>query len=150
MAKAADLSKGDRVRWSTPQGRTTGEVVRIMTKPFSIKGTDLQASKDDPRVVVQSEKTGAQAGHKPSALTKLAGSARKKGAKPEAAKAAKKEDAEPKEAKAKVKAKGKGTKAKATEKKTTEKKAKAKKGKAKDGKPAAAKKKAGKKAAEKG
>jgi hypothetical protein len=73
VAKAADLHEGDRVRWSTPQGKTTGEVVRIMTKPFSIKGTELKASKDDPRVLVQSEKTGARAGHKPSALQKVGG-----------------------------------------------------------------------------
>ena len=74
MAKAGDISKGDRVRWRTSQGKTTGRVIRIMTKPFSIKGTDLKASKDDPKVLVESEKTGAQAGHKPSALEKLKGS----------------------------------------------------------------------------
>ncbi len=71
MAKIEDLSKGDRVRWGTSQGKTTGTVVGIRTKPFSIKGTDLKASKDDPKVVVESEKTGAKAGHKPSALSKL-------------------------------------------------------------------------------
>ena len=71
MAEEGDLSKGDRVRWRTSQGKTTGRVIRIMTKPFSIKGTDLKASKDDPKVLVESEKTGAQAGHKPSALEKL-------------------------------------------------------------------------------
>ena len=72
MAKLENLSKGDRVGWETSQGKTTGTVDRIMTKPFSIKGTDLKASKEDPRVVVRSEKTGAEAGHKPSALRKLA------------------------------------------------------------------------------
>lgn len=71
MAKLKDLNKGDRVRWGTSQGKTTGKVVSIKTKPFSIKGTDLKASKEKPKVVVQSEKTGAKAGHKPSALKKL-------------------------------------------------------------------------------
>jgi hypothetical protein len=71
MAKLRDLSKGDRVGWKTSQGKTTGTVVDIKTKPFSIKGTDLKASKDKPKVVVRSEKTGAKAGHKPSALQKL-------------------------------------------------------------------------------
>lgn len=81
MAKATNLEKGDRVRWGTSQGKTTGKVVRIMTKPFSIKGTDLKASKDDPKVVVKSEKTGAEAGHKPSALKKLKATAKGSGGK---------------------------------------------------------------------
>lgn len=75
MAKIEGLSKGDRVRWGTSQGKTTGKVVGIKTKPFSIKGTDLKASKEKPKVVVESEKTGAKAGHKPSALKKLQGKA---------------------------------------------------------------------------
>lgn len=80
MAKLADLNKGDRVRWGTSQGKTTGKVVGIKTKPFSIKGTDLKASKDSPKVLVESEKTGAQAGHKASALKKLAEKAKGKAA----------------------------------------------------------------------
>lgn len=71
MAKIDDLKKGDRVSWATSQGRTRGKVVGIRTKPFSIKGTDLTASKDEPMVEVESEKTGAHAGHKASALSKL-------------------------------------------------------------------------------
>ena len=71
MAKIDDLKKGDRVSWDTSQGRTRGKVVGIRTKPFSIKGTDLTASKDKPMVEVESEKTGAHASHKASALSKL-------------------------------------------------------------------------------
>ena len=79
MAKIEDLSKGDRVRWGTSQGKTEGKVVGIKTKPFSIKGTDLKASKDKPKVVVESERSGARAGHKPSALQKLKAKASGKG-----------------------------------------------------------------------
>ena len=137
MAKIAELSKGDRVRWGTSQGKTTGTVVGIRTKPFSIKGTELKASKDDPKVVVESEKTGAQAGHKPSALSKLEARATGKdgGGATSKAKDAKAKD-KPKEAKAKDKpkeAKAKGAKAKD---------AKAKDAKAKDAKGTKAKGKA--------
>ena len=62
--------KGDKVRWNTPQGETHGEVVEVRTSPFSIEGTDLKASEDDPRIVVVSDRTGARAAHKPGALRK--------------------------------------------------------------------------------
>ena len=125
MAKLEDLSKGDRVAWETSQGRTTGTVDRIMTKPFSIKGTDLKASKEDPRVVVRSEKTGAEAGHKPSALRKLV---KKKTS-------AKDRDAKSKDAKAKdTKTKAKDTKAKSNDSKAKSKDSKSSDTKSKDAK----------------
>jgi hypothetical protein len=62
--------KGDKVAWNTSQGETTGVVVARRTEPFSIKGTDLHASEDDPRYVVRSDRTGEEAGHKADALTK--------------------------------------------------------------------------------
>jgi hypothetical protein len=112
MAKLQDLSKGDRVGWRTSQGKTTGTVVGVRTKPFSIKGTDLKASKDKPKVVVRSERTGATAGHKPSALQKLKDkvSGTAKGTK---AKDPKAKDPKAKGAKAKG-AKGKGPKGRAS------------------------------------
>ena len=65
---AENLKKGDKVSWNTSQGRTHGEVVAVRTSDFSIEGTELKASEDDPRVEVRSDKTGKHAGHKPSAL----------------------------------------------------------------------------------
>ncbi len=111
MAKLQDLSKGDRVGWRTSQGKTTGTVVGVRTKPFSIKGTDLKASKDKPKVVVKCERTGATAGHKPSALQKLKDkvSGTAKGTK---AKDPKAKDAKGKDAKAKG-PKGRASKGKA-------------------------------------
>jgi hypothetical protein len=50
--------KGDQVRWNTSQGETHGKVVEVKTSDFSIEGTDLKASEDDPRIVVESAKTG--------------------------------------------------------------------------------------------
>jgi hypothetical protein len=62
--------KDDKVRWNTSQGETHGKVVDIRTSDFSIEGTDLTASQDDPRIVVESDKTGKRAAHKPDALKK--------------------------------------------------------------------------------
>ncbi|MFP7759957.1 DUF2945 domain-containing protein [Marisediminicola sp. LYQ134] len=66
------LSVGDRVSWSTPQGRTQGTVTERKTKDFQLAGQKFTASDDDPAFVVESEKTGAEAAHKGSALRKLA------------------------------------------------------------------------------
>ena len=71
MSKEPDT--GDRVSWNTPQGRTRGRVVERKTADFSLSGHDFTASKDDPRFIVESEKTGARAAHKASALRILKG-----------------------------------------------------------------------------
>lgn len=64
-------SKGDRVSWKTPQGRTQGEVVEKKTKDFQHDGQQFTASDDDPAYVVKSDKSGSTAAHKESALNKL-------------------------------------------------------------------------------
>lgn len=66
-----DLSKGDRVSWDTPQGRTLGEVVEKKTKDFHHDGQKFTASDDEPAYIVKSEKSGSEAAHKGSALNKL-------------------------------------------------------------------------------
>ncbi|HEX2576791.1 MAG TPA: DUF2945 domain-containing protein [Aquihabitans sp.] len=66
-----DLSKGDRVSWNTSQGRTQGVVVEKRTSDFTFADQHFTASEDEPAFVVESEKTGAQAAHKHSALRKL-------------------------------------------------------------------------------
>lgn len=72
---SAEFKKGDRVKWNTPQGETTGKVEKKLTSDARIgndgqKGTKVSASEDDPRYVVKSDKSGKQAAHKPDALTK--------------------------------------------------------------------------------
>ena len=67
----AELSKGDRVSWGTSQGRTHGKVVEKKTKDFTFDDQKFTASSDEPAFIVESEKTGARAAHKGSALTKL-------------------------------------------------------------------------------
>ena len=61
---------GDTVKWEHSQGTTEGTVVRKLTKPTSIKGHKVAASTDNPEYLVESEKTGARAAHKPDALKK--------------------------------------------------------------------------------
>jgi hypothetical protein len=67
-----DLSKGDRVSWSTSQGRTHGTVEEKRTKDFQFAGQKFTASEDEPAYIVKSEKSGDEAAHKGSALRKLA------------------------------------------------------------------------------
>jgi hypothetical protein len=61
---------GDKVQWHSPQGTVTGTIKKKLTEPIEIKGHHVSASKDNPEYLVVSDKTGAEAAHKPDALTK--------------------------------------------------------------------------------
>jgi hypothetical protein len=65
------FKKGDRVAWDTSQGETTGKIVRKLTRPMEIKGHHVAASPENPQYLVESEKSGAQAAHKPDELRKV-------------------------------------------------------------------------------
>lgn len=67
---AENLDRGDRVEWNTPQGKTTGKVKKKLTGPSKVKGHEVAASKDDPQYLVESEKSGEEAAHKPGSLRK--------------------------------------------------------------------------------
>lgn len=72
---AKDLEHGDKVEWETPQGKTEGTVKRKVTGEERIanrgqKGQKVKGSEEDPRYVVESERTGKRAAHKPEALDK--------------------------------------------------------------------------------
>lgn len=67
------MNVGDRVSWSTPQGRTRGRIVERRTSDFQLAKQQWRASDEEPMVVVESEKTGAKAAHEPSALRVLKG-----------------------------------------------------------------------------
>lgn len=68
--KSKSLKKGDRVEWETPQGKTAGKVVKKLTSRTKIKGHEVAASKQEPEYLVESEKSGGKAAHKPEALKK--------------------------------------------------------------------------------
>ena len=67
---ADGVKSGDRVKWGSSQGEITGRVTKKVTTDTTIKGHTAKATKDDPQFVVKSDKTGAQAVHKPDALKK--------------------------------------------------------------------------------
>jgi hypothetical protein len=66
-----ELKPGDRVEWNTSQGKTTGRVKRALTSRRKIKGHEVKASHAEPQYLVESDKTGAEAAHRPEALRKL-------------------------------------------------------------------------------
>lgn len=80
MARKGEASgtprKGERVRWNTSQGETVGRVEKKLTRRTKVGGHGVAASKDDPQLLVRSEKTGKRAAHRPGALRR-AGKERK-------------------------------------------------------------------------
>jgi hypothetical protein len=70
MRMGDQLKPGDKVTWQTSQGETAGHVVKKQTAPTQIKGHKVRASQDHPQYIVESDKTGARAAHKPDALKK--------------------------------------------------------------------------------
>ena len=67
---AIALKPGDAVEWQTSQGKTVGTVKKKLTSKTKIKSHTVAASKENPQYLVQSEKSGGVAAHKPSALKK--------------------------------------------------------------------------------
>ena len=66
------LKIGDRVTWSTPQGMTTGTVVRRIIRDTELDdGHAVAASKDDPHYEVESEKSGEHAVRSAEGLEKV-------------------------------------------------------------------------------
>lgn len=66
MAKT--LKAGEKVAWETSHGTAHGTVKRKLTRPTQIKGHSVAASTDEPQYLVESQKTGGWAAHKPDAL----------------------------------------------------------------------------------
>jgi len=60
------LKSGDQVKWTTSQGETSGKVVKKQTARTKIKSHKVAASKDSPHDIVESEKSGKCAAHRPS------------------------------------------------------------------------------------
>ena len=66
----SELEKGDEVTWKSHGGEAVGEVVKKITSDTEAGGRSVRASKVDPQYLVRSDKSGREAVHKPSALTK--------------------------------------------------------------------------------
>ena len=61
---------GDKVTWDSSQGTVHGTVEKKLTEPLDIKSHHVAASPDNPEYLVKSDKTGAEAAHKPAELHK--------------------------------------------------------------------------------
>jgi hypothetical protein len=68
MASEKLPHRGDKVSWDTSQGETHGTVEKIVTSTTQVKGHTAKATKENPQVLVRSDKTGAKAVHKPGSL----------------------------------------------------------------------------------
>lgn len=66
-----EFKAGDKVEWHSSQGTVKGTVKKKLTSPTDIKGHHVAASPDNPEYLVVSDKTGAEAAHKPDALKRI-------------------------------------------------------------------------------
>jgi hypothetical protein len=66
-----EIKQGDKVEWNTPQGKTHGTVKKKLTSCTEVGGQTVAASEEDPRYLVESEKSGKEAAHKLDALDKV-------------------------------------------------------------------------------
>jgi hypothetical protein len=65
------LRRGDRVEWSFRGRRVVGKVRRRVTTRTEIDGQVVAASKDDPRYVVRSDKSGKETVRRAATLKRL-------------------------------------------------------------------------------
>ena len=62
------FKRGDRVEWSFRGTTVRGTVRRRLTKRTEIDGRVVAASKDDPRYVVRTERSGRELARRPAVL----------------------------------------------------------------------------------
>ena len=67
---AKEFKAGDHVEWDYAGNKVKGTVEKKITSETHIKGHTAKATKDDPQYLVKSDKTGAEAAHKPEELRK--------------------------------------------------------------------------------
>ena len=60
--------KGDCVEWQSHGTTVTGTIEKKITSDTEAAGRTVRASEDEPQYLVRSDKTGATAVHKPTAL----------------------------------------------------------------------------------
>jgi len=70
-AVTQEVRQGDKVEWNTPQGKTRGTLKKKLTSETEVGGQKINTSEDDPRYLVESDKSGKEAAHKAGALSKV-------------------------------------------------------------------------------
>ncbi len=66
-----EFKPGDKVEWDSSGGHSVGTVVKKATSPTKIKTHKVAASETNPELIVKSNKNGAIAAHKPTALKRV-------------------------------------------------------------------------------
>jgi hypothetical protein len=66
-----EFKRGDRVEWTFRGRPVAGKVRRKLTKRTEIAGRPVAASKDDPRYVVRSDRSGKETTRRAAALRRL-------------------------------------------------------------------------------
>ena len=62
------FSRGDKVEWNFRGHTVTGKVRKRLVERTEVAGQIVAASKDDPRYVVRSDKSGRETTRRPEAL----------------------------------------------------------------------------------
>lgn len=68
---SGEFQRGDRVEWRYRGQRVTGSVRRKLISRTEVGGRPVAASKDDPRYVVRTDKTGKETTRRSGALRRL-------------------------------------------------------------------------------
>ena len=68
---ANEFKRGDHVAWNSEAGRVTGTIIKKVTSDTLYKGHTRHASPEQPRYLIQSDKTDHVAMHQSSALKKI-------------------------------------------------------------------------------
>ena len=68
---AEELRRGDREEWNFRGAKVVGAVRRKLTSRTVLDGRVIAASRDDPRYLVRSEKSGKETTRKAQALRQL-------------------------------------------------------------------------------
>ena len=66
-----EFKRGDRVEWNFRGRKVIGWVRKRLISRTEVAGQVVAASKDDPRYLVRSERSGKETARRPAALTKL-------------------------------------------------------------------------------
>ncbi|MFD5204859.1 DUF2945 domain-containing protein [Streptomyces sp. NPDC058375] len=70
MPNKDNLGKGDKVSWKSHGHTVTGKIKKKIASRTKAAGRTVVASKENPQYEVESDKSGRDAVHKPSALRK--------------------------------------------------------------------------------
>jgi Hypervirulence associated proteins TUDOR domain len=68
---SGEFRRGDRVEWSFRGRRVTGRVRRTLTSRTEVGGRPVAASRQDPRYLVRTDRTGTETARRPAALRRL-------------------------------------------------------------------------------